>query len=116
VAENWSVLLAELLIRTATVRTLRAIGLAAIIDGVISLIEGWAIYRRLWWSGWLIVCTTSVAIPLEGIAIVRHPSHQGRTYCHQCANRRLPHPPTRRSDSPLMPVAVHEDIWPSQSN
>ena len=73
VAENWSVLLAELLIRTATVRTLRVIGLAAIIDGVSSLIEGWALHRRLWWSGWLIVCTTSVAIPLEGIAIIRHP-------------------------------------------
>ena len=74
VAEHWSILLAELLIRTTTVQTLRVIGLAAIIDGASSLIEGWALYRRLWWSRWLIVCTTSVAIPLEGIAIVRHPS------------------------------------------
>jgi uncharacterized membrane protein (DUF2068 family) len=74
VAEVWSVRLAQLLIQTATVRHLSVIGLAAMIDGVSSLVEGWALYRRFWWSGWLIVCTTSAAIPLEVIAVIRHPS------------------------------------------
>jgi uncharacterized membrane protein (DUF2068 family) len=74
VAEAWSVELAQLLIHTATVHRLRVIGLAAIIDGASSLVEGWALYRRFWWSGWLIVCTTSAAIPLEVIAVIRHPS------------------------------------------
>ena len=74
VAEAWSVDLAQLLIHTATVRHLRVIALAALIDGASSLVEGWALFRRFWWSGWLIVCTTSAAIPLEVIAVIRHPN------------------------------------------
>ena len=73
VVEDWSVKLAQLLIQTATVRHLSVIGLAAMIDGASSLVEGWALYRRFWWSGWLIVCTTSAAIPLEAIAVIHHP-------------------------------------------
>jgi uncharacterized membrane protein (DUF2068 family) len=74
VAEPWSVELAQLLIHTATVRHLSVFGLAALIDGASSLVEGWALYQRFWWSGWLIVCTTSAAIPLEVIAVIRHPN------------------------------------------
>lgn len=74
VVEDWSVKLAQLLIQTATVRHLSVIGLAAMIDGASSLVEGWALYRRFWWSGWLIVCTTSAAIPLEAIVVIRHPN------------------------------------------
>jgi uncharacterized membrane protein (DUF2068 family) len=74
VAEPWSVELAQLLIHTATVRHLSVIGVAALLDGASSLVEGWALYQRFWWSGWLIVCTTSAAIPLEVIAVIRHPN------------------------------------------
>jgi uncharacterized membrane protein (DUF2068 family) len=74
VAEPWSVDLAQLLMHTATVRHLRVIALAALIDGASSLVEGWALFQRFWWSGWLIVCTTSAAIPLEVIAVIRHPN------------------------------------------
>jgi uncharacterized membrane protein (DUF2068 family) len=74
VAEAWSVELAQLLIHTATARHLRVIGLAALIDGASSLVEGWALYQRFWWSAWLIVGTTSAVIPLEVIAVIRHPS------------------------------------------
>lgn len=68
----WSVRLAEWLMNTATARNLRVVALASLLDGAWTLFEGWALHRRFWWSGWLVVVATASLFPFEAIAIARH--------------------------------------------
>jgi len=72
--EAWSLELAGQLIRAATERHLLVAGLAACLDGLLTFVEGWALYRRYAWSSWLVIGTTSCLLPLEGLALVRHVS------------------------------------------
>jgi len=72
VAEAWSIVLAERLVHVASARSLLVIALALLLDGVLALIEGWALYRRYRWGRWLVVYTTSIFLPLEIIALIRH--------------------------------------------
>jgi uncharacterized membrane protein (DUF2068 family) len=69
----WSLQLAELLLRAATPRGLWTIVVALLVDGIASLIEGWALVHGRWWGPWLVVVTTSLLLPLEAIALVHHP-------------------------------------------
>jgi uncharacterized membrane protein (DUF2068 family) len=68
----WSVALAEWLMNAATARSLRVVALASLLDGAWTLFEGWALHRRYWWSGWLVVVVTASLFPFEAIAIARH--------------------------------------------
>jgi len=72
--EAWSLELAAQLIRAATETHLLVAGLAACLDGLLTFVEGWALYRRYAWSRWLVIGTTSCLLPLEGLALVRHVS------------------------------------------
>lgn len=72
--EAWSLELAGQLIRAATERHLLVAGVAACLDGLLTLVEGWALYRRYAWSRWLVIGTTSCLLPLEGLALARHVS------------------------------------------
>lgn len=72
--EAWSLTFAERLLHSPTTHSLHVIALAAILDGAVSLVEGWALHRRYSWSGWLVVATTSCLLPFEFIALVRHPT------------------------------------------
>ena len=72
--EAWSLTFAERLLHSPTTHSLHVIALAAILDGTVSLVEGWALHRRYSWSGWLIVGTTACLLPFEFIALVRHPT------------------------------------------
>jgi uncharacterized membrane protein (DUF2068 family) len=69
----WSLELARLLLRASTPRGLWTIVVALVVDGVASLVEGWALLRGRWWGPWLVVATTGLLVPFEGIALVRHP-------------------------------------------
>jgi uncharacterized membrane protein (DUF2068 family) len=69
----WSLELAQLLLHAATPRGLWTIVVALLVDGVASLIEGWALIHGRWWGPWLVVVSTSSLLPLETIALVRHP-------------------------------------------
>lgn len=70
--EAWSVALAKWLLDAATARNLHVVALACLLDASFSAFEAWALHRRFWWSGWLIVAATSALLPFEGIALVRH--------------------------------------------
>jgi uncharacterized membrane protein (DUF2068 family) len=72
--EAWSIVLAERLIHVSTARNLVVVAVASIADALMAMFEGWALHRRYLWSRWLVVGTTSSFIPLEGFALVRHPS------------------------------------------
>jgi uncharacterized membrane protein (DUF2068 family) len=65
----WSLELARLL----TVRHIELTGLALLFDGIFSLGEGWALRARRWWGPWVVSVATSLLVPLEIVAIARHP-------------------------------------------
>jgi uncharacterized membrane protein (DUF2068 family) len=76
-ASGWSIALAGLLV-TATTRHGVYLAMAALAaDAVVSLFEGWALHRRMWWAPWLIVVATGSLLPIEVYEIARHP-HLGR--------------------------------------
>jgi uncharacterized membrane protein (DUF2068 family) len=68
--------LAHALLRVSSPRFLAVVAVALVVDGVISLVEGWALHRRLWFAEWMIVVATAGLLPLELTALVRHP-HPG---------------------------------------
>jgi uncharacterized membrane protein (DUF2068 family) len=73
----WSLALARLLVRASTPRGLWTMVVALLADGVVSLIEGWALLHGRWWGPWLVVVATGALLPYELFAVARHP-HLGR--------------------------------------
>ncbi len=43
------------------------------LDGLMLLVEGWALFKGWWWAAWLVVVATSALVPFEVAAIARHP-------------------------------------------
>ena len=70
--EAWSIAFAERLIRASTERNLLVVGVATLLDGALSVVEGWALYHRYRWSRWFVVGATSILVPFEGLALVDH--------------------------------------------
>jgi uncharacterized membrane protein (DUF2068 family) len=73
-AHAWSIYLAELIARAASLRGLWIITVALVADGISSLIEGWALYHGHWWGPWLVVVLTGGLMPFEVVALARHPT------------------------------------------
>ena len=71
-AHAWSLMFAQLIVRAATKRGLWTIVVALVADGIVTLIEGWALLRGRWWGPWLVVVATSTLLPFEVVALVRH--------------------------------------------
>ncbi len=44
---------------------------AVALDGVVMLLEAWALYRGWKWGAWLVVGATSLFVPFEVVALVR---------------------------------------------
>jgi len=72
--EAWSIALAEWLTDAKTAHHVKVVALAVIADALVTLLEGWALYRRFGWSRWLVIATTASLLPFEGIAIAHHPN------------------------------------------
>jgi uncharacterized membrane protein (DUF2068 family) len=53
---------------------LRVVAAALALDGVVSLIEGWGVWRRRPWGPWVIVVATGGLIPLELVALLERPT------------------------------------------
>ncbi len=68
----WSIELAHELVHAATARHLVVVGLASVLDGAFSAVEGWALYRRYRWSIWLVIGATASLLPFETAALVHH--------------------------------------------
>ncbi|HEY4015191.1 MAG TPA: DUF2127 domain-containing protein [Polyangiaceae bacterium] len=69
----WSLQLADLLVRASTRRGLWTLFVALIADGVMTLVEAWALIRGHWWGPWLVVVATSSLLPFEIVALIHHP-------------------------------------------
>jgi uncharacterized membrane protein (DUF2068 family) len=68
----WSVALAKLLLSAAQPRHLWFVVAALIMDGVLTLVEGWALHHGRWWGPWLVVVATSSFVPFEAAALAKH--------------------------------------------
>jgi uncharacterized membrane protein (DUF2068 family) len=71
-AHAWSIALGNLIAHAANRRGIFAILVALTADGVVSLVEGWALVHGRWWGPWLVVVTTASLLPFEAFAFVRH--------------------------------------------
>jgi uncharacterized membrane protein (DUF2068 family) len=67
-SDAWSIRLASLL----SLRHIELTGLALVLDGLLALLEGWALRRSRWWGPWLVVVATGALVPFEIVAVVRH--------------------------------------------
>lgn len=72
VSGAWSFELAELVVRAATPAGFLLTSVALGADGVLSMVEAWALRRGHWWGPWLVVVTTGSLLPFEIVALVRH--------------------------------------------
>jgi len=69
----WSLRLTELLARAATPHNVALTAGALLLDGALTLCEGWALYRSFAWAPWLVVITTGSLLPLEVLELARRP-------------------------------------------
>jgi uncharacterized membrane protein (DUF2068 family) len=69
----WSVELADLLVKEATYRRLWTLIGALFGDGVLTLVEGWALWHGHWWGPWLVVGVTGSLLPFEVVHLLRAP-------------------------------------------
>jgi uncharacterized membrane protein (DUF2068 family) len=72
-ARPWSLELAKLLLRASNRHALWTLVMALYADGTLTLVEGWALHHGRWWGPWLVVVATGSLMPLEVVALVRHP-------------------------------------------
>jgi uncharacterized membrane protein (DUF2068 family) len=71
VASRWSVVLGRALASVASPHGLHLAELALLLDGALSALEGWSLWRSYSWGPWLVVAATALPLPLEIRAIVR---------------------------------------------
>ena len=69
----WSLRLTDLLARAATARNVALATGALVLDGALTLCEGWVLYRGLTWGPWLVVITTGSLLPFEVVELARRP-------------------------------------------
>lgn len=76
-AGAWSVSFAKLLLSATQPPHLFIVSVALGADGVVTLLEGWALHHGHWWGPWLVILTTSSLLPFEVILLV-HKVHAMR--------------------------------------
>ena len=69
-ASRWSLLLGRAL-GAFTNRGVHLVELGLALDGLVSAVEGWTLWRRYRWGAWLVVFATAAPLPLEVAAISR---------------------------------------------
>jgi uncharacterized membrane protein (DUF2068 family) len=70
-ASRWSLLLGRALAALASERGVRLLEVGLALDGVVSAIEGWSLWRGYRWGAWLVVIATASPLPLELPEIAR---------------------------------------------
>ncbi len=71
VTHAWTVMLAKLLVDAASARHLYLAAVALLLDGALSFVEGWTLYRGLRWGPLLVLGTTGGLIPFELVYLAR---------------------------------------------
>jgi len=69
----WSVELTALIARAAAPHSVELAIVALVLDGALTLGEGWALYRGFTWAPWIVVVTTGSLIPFELFELAHRP-------------------------------------------
>ena len=69
----WSMRLADLLVTATTGRHLALTAVALALDGLLTSVEAWSLWRGYVWGAWLVVIATASLIPFEIWELVREP-------------------------------------------
>jgi uncharacterized membrane protein (DUF2068 family) len=69
-ASRWSLLLARAL-AALTNHGVHLVELGLVLDGLVSAVEAWTLWRGYRWGAWLVVVVTAAPLPLEVVAIWR---------------------------------------------
>jgi uncharacterized membrane protein (DUF2068 family) len=69
----WSLELTALIARAAAPHSVELAIVALVLDGALTLGEGWALYRGFAWAPWIVVVTTGSLIPFELFELARRP-------------------------------------------
>jgi len=67
----WAVHLSQSLPALVTPNHLRLAALALLLDGALTLVEGWGLRRGHWWGPWLVVVASGALLPFEVVYLVR---------------------------------------------
>jgi uncharacterized membrane protein (DUF2068 family) len=74
VASRWSLLLGRTLASALSAKGLRFIEVGLALDGLISAVEAWALWRGHRWGPWLVAVASALPVPLEIWELVGRPS------------------------------------------
>jgi uncharacterized membrane protein (DUF2068 family) len=107
VAAAWSLEVCRVVTSAATPHTIELMMAALLLDGALTLGEGWALHRRFPWASWLVVITTGSLLPFEVIELVRRP-RAVRLPTHRSATSSWP-ASSRRSATRPRSQALHAD-------
>ena len=70
----WAMKVATLVVVTATTRHVELAAGGALVDALVSAVEGLALRAGKWWAPWLVVFATGALLPWELFEIVRKPN------------------------------------------
>jgi uncharacterized membrane protein (DUF2068 family) len=73
VASHWAALLAQTLVSALTPHHLWLAVTALALDGLLVLLEGWALWRGFAWGPWIVVLSTAALLPFEAAGLWHHP-------------------------------------------
>ncbi len=71
VASRSSLLVGRALSALLSTRGLHLLEIGLVLDGILSGIEGWSLWRGYRWAEWLVVVATATPVPLEVFEIAR---------------------------------------------
>jgi uncharacterized membrane protein (DUF2068 family) len=71
VASRWSLLAGRALASLASARGVHLLEVGLLLDGALSAVEGWSLWRGYRWGPWLVVAATATPLPLEVLEIAR---------------------------------------------
>lgn len=71
-AGAWSIQVSKLLFSVTQPHHLLIVALALGLDGLFTVVEGWALRHGHWWGPWLVIVTTSSLLPFEVFALMHH--------------------------------------------
>ena len=73
-ASRWGLALGETLVSALSVHRLRFVEVGLALDGAISLVEAFALWRGHRWGSWLVAVSSALPVPLEAWELARRPS------------------------------------------
>jgi uncharacterized membrane protein (DUF2068 family) len=65
VTSRWSILVGRAIAKAVSGRGLHVVELGLALDGILSAVEGWSLWRGYRWGSWLVVVATATPLPLE---------------------------------------------------